>query len=111
MAEKIWYKLFGGEKRAFIHWYIVIYVIAVTHHEYHSIMHIFPIKLIPYLFARDIGELCYKRAMKISNPQVQISEEEFKKRIIEDGIASLFGLVIVLLLEHISGQDLIWLLM
>jgi hypothetical protein len=49
--------------------------------------------------------------MKISNSQVQISEEEFKKRIIEDGIASLFGLVIVLLLEHISGQDLIWLLM
>ena len=110
MVEKIWYKLFGGEKRAFIHWYIVMYVISVTHHECHSIMHFFPIKLIPYLFAKDIGELCYKRAMKISNPQVQISEE-FKKRIIEDGIASLFGLVIVLLLEHISGQDLIWLLM
>ena len=45
-AEKIWYKLFGGEKRAFIHWYIVMYIISVTHHEYHSIMHFFSLHVL-----------------------------------------------------------------
>jgi len=108
--ETIWDAFFKSRIRSYLFWYIVAYVFATIYsclrYNRPIAYNFFPIKLFPFLLARNMGGLFYKLANKDA-----CSEKKIKKQF--EMMFVLFGVtaIVVVALYKITGIDLLWMIL
>ncbi|WP_041914256.1 hypothetical protein [Selenomonas ruminantium] len=101
---------FQRKSRAFWFWYIISYIITICfgclYFKWYSLAGVFPFKLFPFLFARNMGKWMSKKA----NNEICLSkdvEQDFRMMFLIVAVTAIISVVIY----KFTGINLLWMIL